>query len=135
MPKDERDVDRHLLARDQLLEVDVEDLTLERVALDLADQRRRRPAAVDAELDDRALRGAGAEQPVEVLLVDRERLRIARAPVNDGGYLTAAAKLAGGALAAVGARGGAQIDGCHDTFSRTFIIRTASSRTARRGCT
>ncbi len=37
----ERDVDGDLLAGDELLEVDVQDLLLERVALDLADQRAR----------------------------------------------------------------------------------------------
>ena len=36
-----RDADRDLLARDELLEVDVQDVALERVALDLADQRLR----------------------------------------------------------------------------------------------
>ena len=55
----ERQVDDDLLAGDQLHEVDVEDLLLERVALDLADQRVGGRAA-ERELDDRAAGGDGA---------------------------------------------------------------------------
>ena len=72
-----------LLAGHQLLEVDVQDLPLERVTLDLADQRPRR-LPVDIELDDCALGRDVLEELLELARVDRERLRLAAVAVDDG---------------------------------------------------
>ena len=81
--KHDRDADRDLLAGDELLEVDVQDLALERVALDLADQRLG-GAAVDRQLDDGALGGDALKQLLELARVERERLRLAAVAVDDG---------------------------------------------------
>ena len=105
-------LDRDLLAGHELLEVDVEDLLLERVTLDLADQRLGRRAA-ERELDDGAAGGDGREQLLELARLERERLRLAGVPVDDGGNATGRAQLARDALASLGARFGAEGCGCH----------------------
>ena len=103
----ERDLDGDLLAGDELLEVDVQDLLLERVPLDLADQRLGRRAA-ERELDDGAAGGDLREELLELARGERERLRLAGVPVDDGRNATGRAQLARDALAGLGARFGAE---------------------------
>ena len=98
----ERDADGDLLAGDELLEVDVDDAAVDRMALDLANQRLRH-FAVDAELDDRAAGRELAEQLFDFAGVDRERLRVAAVAVDHGGNVAALPNLASDASAAVGA--------------------------------
>ena len=62
----QRNADGDLLAGDELLEVDVEDVALERVALDLADERLRDVLPPTRELDDRARRRDLAQELVDV---------------------------------------------------------------------
>jgi hypothetical protein len=102
--EDERDAHGDGLAGHQLLEVHVQDLALERVALDLADERAAH-LAVDRQLDDRALVGDVLQQAIEVAGRDGERLRLAAVAVDDAGNLAVAAEGAGDALAGVGAGG------------------------------
>ena len=61
-----------LLAGHELLEVDVEDVALDRMPLDLADQRARR-GAVHRELDDGAGRRDRAEELLDLARFERER--------------------------------------------------------------
>ena len=85
----QRDADGDLLTGDQLLEVDVDDAALERMALDLADQR----------LRDRcpSTLSSMTVLPAEMLLrslldltgVDGQRLRLAAVAVDDAGTVPA----------------------------------------------
>ena len=82
---------------DERLEVDVQNLTLDRVTLDLANERLRRMAA-NRNFDDRALSLNVGEELVEIARIERERLRIASVSVDHGGNLSLPAKGPGGAL-------------------------------------
>ena len=103
------------LAGHELLEVDVHDLLLERVALDLADERVAR-GAVDAERDDRRLVRVLLEQELERMMVELQRLRLAGMPVDDGRHLAGRAELAGDALAGIGALGRGERNGSHRNY-------------------
>ena len=94
----------------------MEDLLLERVTLDLADQRLGGRAA-DGQLDDGAARGDGRQKLLELARRKRERLGLTGVPIDDGGNTTGCAQLARDALASLGARFGAEGCGCHESWS------------------
>src|SRR5262249_32367057 len=96
-----------LLAGHELLEVDVDDAAVHRVALNLANERLRH-GAVHAQLDDRAAGGELTEQLLDVARVDRQRLRIAAVTVDHRREFAALSKLAGHACAALRARLGGE---------------------------
>ena len=102
----ERNAQRDLLAGDELLEIDVNDAALERVALDLADQRRGDLAA-DGELDDGAA-GDLREELLDVAGVERQRLRLAAVAVDDGGDFAGWRSLRAMPLPRLGAGGRAE---------------------------
>src|SRR5438132_10013315 len=77
------DLERDLLVATNLVEIDVDDVGAERMALDLADQRPAR-LAVDAELDERALRLDAGERLFERERVHHQRLRGAAVAVDHG---------------------------------------------------
>src|SRR5690606_4251342 len=110
--EDDGHLHRHALPGHELLEVDVEEEALERVALDLADERALR-APVEVELDDGAGGADVREELVELAAGDGERLRLPAVAVDDGGNASLAAEGAGGALAALVARHRAQTCGGH----------------------
>ncbi len=97
---------RDLLAGHQLLKVDVQDVTLEGVALHLTNERADRPS-IDAKFDDGTTRRDLAQQTVDGAGLQRERLRLTIVTVDDRGNAAVAAKRAGDALAGgVAKRGG-----------------------------
>ena len=95
--EDDRYVDRDLLAGDERLEIDVKNLALDRMALDLTNERLR-GLPTDRHLDDGALGLNVPEHLVEIARVQRESQRIASVAVDHRGDLSLAAKRAGGAL-------------------------------------
>jgi len=95
--EDDRYVDDDLLAGDERLEIDVKDLALDRMALDLTNERLR-SLSTDRHFDDGALGLDVPEHLVEITRVQRERLRIASVAVDHRGDLSLAAKRAGGTL-------------------------------------
>jgi hypothetical protein len=103
----ERHFDGDLLAGDELLKVDVQDLLLERMTLDLANERARR-AAGERELDDGAARGDRGEELLQLPRRERQRLRLTRVAVDDTGHAARGAQLTRDALAGLGARFGAE---------------------------
>src|SRR5688572_26984696 len=108
----DRNVDRDFLARHQRLKIDVQNLALDRVALDLANERLGR-MSTDRHLDHRALRLNVAEHFVEIACVERERLWIAPVTVNHGGNLPLTAESPRGALSRDVATVGAKRNCCH----------------------
>ena len=109
----ERNADGDLLAGNQFLEVDMQHVPLERVALDLADQRAR-ALAVDVQLDDGAAGGDAAEKLFQVAARYGERLDVARVPVNDGRHAALTAKGTSGTLAGCAACGSGKRGVSHD---------------------
>lgn len=100
----DRDANSHLLARDELLEIHMQDLPAERVALDFADQRPGRLAVHD-EFHDGVFGRDVFQQPVQLVVVERQRLRCARMAVDDARDAACTAHGSGGAFAGRGPRG------------------------------
>jgi hypothetical protein len=90
----QRDADGDLLARDQLLKVEMDDVAANGMPLNLADERFRNARALDVQLDDRAARRELAEQPLDFTAIDGEGLRRAAVPIDDSGDLSGLTQLA-----------------------------------------
>src|SRR2546426_8954614 len=119
----DRDLERDLLRRVDLVEVHVDDVGPQRMALDLADQRLHR-LAFDRELDDGALRLDALERLLERLGLDLERLGVPPVAVDHGGDPAPEARLARAALAGCLPRGGRE----RYDFSHTlFVVRYSLS--------
>src|SRR5690348_6557005 len=72
-------------------------------------------APVDFEFEDRGQKVARIDELVDVLEVDRDRLRANAAAIDDGGNAALATNGAGGPLACPAARHGRELlDRCHD---------------------
>ena len=97
----QRDADGDLLAGDQLLEIDVEDLALERDGAGSRGSACRAVVPSTRELDDGAAAEICVEQLLDVARVERERLRLAAVAVDDRRDLAGLAKLARDARAAL----------------------------------
>src|SRR5687767_12680922 len=111
-------VNRHvhgdLLTGDELLKVDVQHLALERMALNLANERLG-GATAKVELDDGRPRRDRAEQLLELARIEGERRGLAMVTVDDARDAKACAQLAGGTLAGLRACGRVEGCGCHAT--------------------
>ena len=71
-------------------------------------------ASVDFELEDRGQEVAGVDELVDVLEVDRDRLGLQSAAIDDGGNAAFATNGAGGPLACPATRHGRELlDRCH----------------------
>ncbi len=110
----------------------MQDLALDRVPLDFANQRLRY-VSTDCHLDDGALGLNVTEHLVEVARVERERLGVAAVSVDDGGNLSMAAKCARGALSLGVASVGVKRNCCHcySSFGTVafFHVPSIKSRT------
>ena len=92
------DLERDLLVGLDLVEVHVDDVGAERMALDLADQRARF-LAVHRQLDERALRLDAGQRFLERERIHHQGLRRAAVAVDDGRHLLLEAGLPRRALA------------------------------------
>ena len=90
----------------------MQDLALERVTLNVADQRAR-GAAVDLELEHRRVRRHAVEHLLQIARVERQRLGLALVTVHDARNLLRGAQLSRGALAGFRARMRDEDFGCH----------------------
>src|SRR5205085_7189015 len=120
-----------LLAGDQLLKVEMQHIPLDGMPLNLANQRACGPT-VEAQLDHRAGRGDGREEPVDFARVDGERLWLATVSVNHRGDLTNLTQLAGDTRATIGTRRRAESCCCH--FYDTSMNMNASQPTRDDSC-
>jgi len=125
--EDQRHVDGDLLTGDELLEIHVHDLLLERVPLDLADQRLGGSAA-ERELDDGAGSDDVLQQLVEVAGDEREAGGFTGVAVDDAGNAAGRAQLAGDALAGLGARLGGECCGCHVNVLNETVLDCSEPR-------
>jgi ribose-phosphate pyrophosphokinase len=114
-----------LLTGDELLEVDVENLSLEGMSLNLADQGPG-AGAVERELDHCAFGRDPVEQLLELAGVDGQRLRITAVAIDDRGYLALLAKRARRTLAGAATRRGRKLCSCHFLLPPETTVRKAS---------
>ena len=104
----DRHADAHARARAQAQEVDVHRLVGDDVELIVARQNALL-AAADVELEDRGQEVAGVDELVELLEIDRDRLRLLAAAINYAGYAAFATNGAGGPLACPATRHGREL--------------------------
>ena len=93
-----------LLVHGDALQVDVQQLALDRLILPVHDHGLGAFAAIDREIENRVVSGLGMQNARDLPRIERDRQRVLAGAVDDAGNLAAHAHAAGLILVARGAR-------------------------------